>query len=239
MAALRFVLAAALATATPTLASAQGLEPRPAMAQAVERWRPFIAEAARRFAIPAAWIAAVMQAESAGFTTWRGQPITSRAGAMGLMQVMPDTYAMMRAQHHLGPDPYDPHDNILAGAAFLRTMYARFGYPGLFAAYNAGPVRYAAYLDGGAPLPGETRAYIASLAQAPASPAMPPAVPSGTRLFVTLGGASRSLQAVSGAAPRVAENALPDASIAPLGPAPLPRAGGLFIRLSTVSSPSW
>src|SRR3546814_4666575 len=83
-----------------------------------------------------------MQAESAGLTHLHGRPITSRAGAMGLMQLMPGTWAAMRQQHGLGGDPYDPRDNILAGAAYLRAMYDRFGYPGLFAAYNAGPARY-------------------------------------------------------------------------------------------------
>ena len=58
---------------------------------------------------------------------------------MGLMQLMPATWAAMRAEHGLGHDPHDPRDNILAGTAYLRAMYDRFGYPGLFAAYNAGP----------------------------------------------------------------------------------------------------
>lgn len=176
-----------IAAAVLILATADA--PPQAVAQApsrIEHWRPYIAEAARRFRVPEAWIAAVMKAESAGLTRLNGRPITSRAGAMGLMQVMPDTYAAMRAQHRLGPDPYDPRDNILAGAAYLRALYERFGYPGLFAAYNAGPARYAAYLDASQPLPGETRAYLASLAQAPATPAMPPAILSGARLFFTL-----------------------------------------------------
>src|SRR3546814_6173183 len=43
-------------------------------------------------------------------------------------------------------------------------MYDRFGYPGLFAAYNAGPGRYADHLSTGRPLPGETRAYLTALA---------------------------------------------------------------------------
>src|SRR3546814_21045489 len=47
---------------------------------------------------------------------------------------------------------------------YLRLMYDRFGYPGLFAAYNAGPGRYADHLSTGRPLPGETRAYLTALA---------------------------------------------------------------------------
>jgi soluble lytic murein transglycosylase-like protein len=157
---------------------------------AVARWRPLIAEASLRFGVPEPWIAAVIQAESAGRTHLDGRPITSRAGAMGLMQVMPDTWAEMRRRYGLGSDPHDPRDNILAGTAYLRLMHDRFGYPGLFAAYNAGPGRYAEHLATGRPLPGETRRYIAQLAQAPATPFMPPAVLSGTRLFFPLGPSS-------------------------------------------------
>ena len=141
----------------------------------------------RRFGVPQAWIAAVMQAESRGQTHLGSRPITSRAGAMGLMQVMPGTWETLRRQHGLGPDPHDPRDNIMAGTAYLRAMYDRFGYPGLFAAYNAGPGRYAEHLRTGRPLPGETRAYIAQLARAPATASMPPAILSGTRLFFALG----------------------------------------------------
>ena len=127
------------------------------------RWRAATAEASLRFGIPIAWIERVMRAESGGQTMLYGRPTTSSAGAMGLMQLMPSTWAAMRAAHALGGDPHDPRDNILAGTAYLRAMYDRFGYPGLFAAYNAGPGRYAAHLATGRALPGETRAYLAAL----------------------------------------------------------------------------
>lgn len=158
----------------------------PATPARIEPWRPWIAEAARRFDIPQAWIVAVMRAESGGRTHLDGVPITSRAGAMGLMQLMPATYRELAKTHGLGPDPYDPRDNILAGAAYLSALRARFGYPGLLAAYNAGPARYAAHLETGAPLPAETRRYIETLAQIPGEAALPPAVLSGTRLFFPL-----------------------------------------------------
>ena len=87
----------------------------------------------------------------------------SRKGAMGLMQIMPATWADLRARHHLGSDPYDPRDNILAGVAYLRELHDRYGSPGFLAAYNAGPGRYEEYLSG-RPLPAETRAYVATLA---------------------------------------------------------------------------
>jgi len=152
----------------------------PAGAETGDSWRAFVAEAAQRFGIPAGWIWRVMAIESRGRTMLGGRPIRSPKGAMGLMQLMPATWAQMRAAHGLGPDPDDPHDNILAGAAYLREMYDRFGYPGLFAAYNAGPARYEAALAGTASLPGETRNYLAMATGSPAlapAPARPPAAP--------------------------------------------------------------
>ncbi|WP_144037976.1 lytic transglycosylase domain-containing protein, partial [Sphingopyxis sp. KK2] len=116
------------------------------------------------------WIERVMRAESGGRTTLGGRPIVSHAGAMGLMQLMPGTWAAMRARLGLGADPHDPRDNILAGTLYLRLMYDRFGYPGLFGAYNAGPGRYAAFLAGRQGLPGETRAYVGKLAGRSALP---------------------------------------------------------------------
>ena len=153
--------------------------PASARADPVARWAPYVAEASMRFGVPIAWIERVMRAESGGRTMLAGRPITSHAGAMGLMQLMPGTWAEMRSVHALGADPHDPRDNILAGTAYLRAMYDRFGYPGLFAAYHAGPARYAAYLAGRATLPAETRGYLAAVAKTdaigagPASPAPP------------------------------------------------------------------
>ena len=120
-----------------------------------------IAEASRRFGVPQHWIRAVMRVESAFHPR-----AVSHAGAMGLMQVMPQTYAELRGRYGLGADPYHPRDNILAGAAYLREMYDRFGARGFLAAYNAGPARYQQHLVDGRPLPLETRAYVAKLAPA-------------------------------------------------------------------------
>ena len=119
----------------------------------------YIAEAARRFGVPIAWIRAVMDAESAGDVH-----AVSRNGAMGLMQIMPNTWSELRMRYGLGRDPFDPRDNILAGAAYLREMHDRYGSPGFLAAYNAGPQRYDDYLAGVRALPAETRAYVAMLA---------------------------------------------------------------------------
>jgi len=74
------------------------------------------------------------------------------------------TYAQMRDRYGLGPDPYAPHDNIMAGTAYIGEMYARYGSPGFLAAYNAGPGRLDSYLVGGTPLPHETVGYVASIA---------------------------------------------------------------------------
>src|SRR5690606_19489662 len=119
-----------------------------------------IAEASRRFGIPEFCIDAVLQAESAG-----DRRAISSAGAMGLMQIMPATWSALRQRHGLGRDPYDPRDNILAGAAYLRAMFDRYGnVAAMLAAYNAGPGRYDEYLSAGRILPAETRAYVAKLA---------------------------------------------------------------------------
>jgi soluble lytic murein transglycosylase-like protein len=85
---------------------------------------------------------------------------------MGLMQLMPGTWRELRGTLGLGANPHEPRDNILAGAAYLRMMYDRFGYPGLFAAYNAGPARYRQHLATGRRLPAETIAYVAGIAGA-------------------------------------------------------------------------
>ncbi|MGB5076822.1 MAG: lytic transglycosylase domain-containing protein [Sphingorhabdus sp.] len=151
MAALRSVFAAIL------LLAGQGAE-----ARGVERWRHFIAEASLRFAIPEHWIERVMHIESGGQTVRGGAPIRSRVGAMGLMQIMPGTWEVLRRRYRLGNNPDDPRDNILGGTAYLRENFDRFGYPGLFAAYNAGPARYASYRAGRSRLPRETVAYLAA-----------------------------------------------------------------------------
>jgi len=118
----------------------------------------YVSEASRRFGIPEAWIAAVMRVESAGDPT-----ATSRAGAIGLMQVMPQTYATLRARLGLGVNAYDPHDNIMAGAAYLRELHDRYGDVGFLAAYNAGPGRWEDHLATVRPLPPETLRYVARL----------------------------------------------------------------------------
>jgi hypothetical protein len=129
-------------------------------------WGPYIEEASARFDVPDVWIRAVMNVESRGQEYTDGQLTTSPVGAMGLLQVMPQTYDDMRSQFQLGDDAYDPHENILAGAAYMREMYDMYGSPGFLAAYNAGPHRLDDYLSNQRPLPDETRRYVAMIAPA-------------------------------------------------------------------------
>lgn len=126
--------------------------------QVSERYAALVAEAARRFGLPEAWIRAVMRIESGG-----DRRAVSPKGALGLMQLMPKTWTEMRARYGLGRDPFDPHDNILAGAGFLRELHDRYGSPGFLAAYNAGPGRYEDFRDRHRPLPAETVAYVAAI----------------------------------------------------------------------------
>jgi hypothetical protein len=126
-------------------------------------WGPFIREASARFDVPEVWVRALMRVESGGKLYMNGDLITSGAGAMGLMQVMPTTYDELQGRYHLGDDPFDPHDNILAGVAYMREMYELYGSPGFLAAYNAGPNRLDDYLANVRPLPDETRRYVAMI----------------------------------------------------------------------------
>jgi hypothetical protein len=114
-----------------------------------------------------------MQAESGGIPS-----VTSPAGAMGLMQIMPATWIDLRRRYGLGADPYQPGDNVMAGVAYMRELLDRYGSPGFLAAYNAGPARLDGYLSTGRPLPDETQQYVASIG---------PRLVSGTSLREPLG----------------------------------------------------
>ena len=143
-------------TVAPSAVIAQDRTAPASEQQAIDN---YIAEASHRFGIPQHWLRAVMEVESAG-----NPHAVSHAGAMGLMQIMPGTWAELRAAYGFGDNPFDPRDNILAGTAYLRQMYDRFESPGFLAAYNAGPARYQEHLDTGRDLPRETRNYLAILA---------------------------------------------------------------------------
>src|SRR5665213_3182250 len=130
-------------------------------AQRIKRWLPLVTAASHRAGVPVAWINAVMRVESGGRTMLtEKQPMVSSKGAIGLMQVLPQTFEEMRAQYRLGGDPFDPKNNIPAGAAYLRWLRGKYGYPAMFAAYNAGPERVDDLLAHGKPLPAETQSYV-------------------------------------------------------------------------------
>jgi hypothetical protein len=135
-----------------------GANGHPAAVAMADTFAGFVAEASHRFALPVSSIRAVMQAESGGDVR-----ALSPKGAMGLMQIMPATWAELRQRYGLGADPYDPRDNITAGTAYLRELHDRFGERGFLAAYNAGPSRYEEYLATGRPLPSETLSYMATV----------------------------------------------------------------------------
>lgn len=150
--------------AVESLPLASPLAPSPAPSDAPsdarDPYAAFVSEASHRFGVPENWIRAVMRVESAGDPS-----ATSHKGAMGLMQVMPQTWVDLRARHGFGPNAYDPRESILAGAAYLREMHDRYGtVEGMLAAYNAGPGRYDDYFARGRPLPWETVNYVAMIA---------------------------------------------------------------------------
>lgn len=120
-----------------------------------------IAEASQRYGVPEHWLRAIMRVESRGAVRAK-----SKKGAMGLMQIMPETWTYLRARHGFGSNPYDPRENVLAGAAYVREMHDRYGAPGFLAAYNAGPGRYEEFLSNGRSLPAETQNYVEMLAPA-------------------------------------------------------------------------
>ena len=175
--AMRHAPAVAHAARRPWLAKVVPAKPLPAKPSAfaseqamnaralLDRWTPYIREASRRFDVNGQWIRAVMLIESGGRTMLgENKPIVSPAGAMGLMQLMPKTWAEMRAANRLGKDPFDPHDNVLAGAAYLHALYRQYGYPTMFAAYNDGPGMLAAHAALNQPLPVETANYVRDIA---------------------------------------------------------------------------
>jgi hypothetical protein len=127
----------------------------------LDRWNPVVREASAKFNIPAMWLRAVMRNETGGRTVLAGdRPIVSHAGAQGVMQIMPATYEEMADKHGLGENPFNGRDNIYAAAAYLRWLKDRYGFPGMFAAYNFGPGNWERHLRRQRALPAETRNYL-------------------------------------------------------------------------------
>jgi hypothetical protein len=111
--------------------------------------KPYMAEASRETGLPIALIDAVVRTESG----YRPKAV-SRAGAIGLMQLMPATAREVGVH-----DPYDARENIIGGSRYLRRMYDKFKSMRLaVAAYNAGPG--AVQKHGGVPPFQETVRYV-------------------------------------------------------------------------------
>lgn len=108
-----------------------------------------IKEAAARYQVDPRLVAAVAQTESGG-----NQEAVSPAGAVGVMQLMPETAA------GLGVNPYDKRQNIEGGTKYLRQMMDTFGgdVQKAVAAYNAGPQAVKEY--NGIPPYRETQDYV-------------------------------------------------------------------------------
>lgn len=235
----RFILAATLIaiTAAPLPVDAAQGEP-PAIASA-HPYAAHVTEAARRFGLPEGWIWAVMRAES------RGDPrALSPVGAMGLMQIMPATWATLTARYALGSDPYDVRANIHAGAAYLREMLDRYGdLAAALAAYNAGPGRVDEWRSGGRALPAVTRAYVdriastaegSGIAPQDGTPLAPPITWRNAGLFIVRGdGASTATAAAASVQPIGSGPALPH----PVSAQPAPVIHSLFVPLSGGGAP--
>jgi hypothetical protein len=204
-----------------------------ASSQTNDSFSDFIDDASRRFGVPVQSIRSVLSAESAGDVRAR-----SPKGAMGLMQVMPETWADLRLRYGLGNDPYDARDNILAGTVYLRELHDRYGSPGFLAAYNAGPARYEEHLAG-RPLPAETQVYLEKLApmmdsDIAGSKAVANLGPSAAALFVVR---SESSKANGWGQTKNLPNRTPTAVTVHDISAIVPRATGLFIARSDAGEP--
>ncbi len=198
----------------------------PGAAAALDRWRPFVREAAARFRIQEDWIDTVLRQAPAA-----GAGGIAPTGAMGLMQVLPDTYLEMRERYGLGSDPFDPRDNILAGSAYLKEMAERYGEKGALTAYHAGAERMEAHLRRGAPLPEGTVAFVAAAGPLPGKPlpAVPPAqgaplLPAAVAQAKAATPAAAKPEPVAPRPPVVAEPARPIQERAKDPPAPPPPA---------------
>lgn len=145
-------------------------------------------DAAMRSGLTVDVVLRVMLAESGG-----SPGIVSIKGAIGCMQIVPATWAYLSRRYDLGNDPYDARMNMIGGALYLAELARRFGWPGAYAAYNAGPARYIRYAANSVPLPAETVAYAARLggAAAPAIAAIPRARWQEARLFLDRSGGDR------------------------------------------------
>jgi len=202
-------------------------------ARSIDGYAAFIEEASAQFNLPSSWIRAVITVESRGNTL-----DVSPKGAMGLMQLMPTTWATLKDRYHLGANPFDPHDNIVAGTAYLRELLDRFGSSGFLAAYNAGPGQYRDYLAGLRPLHDETTHYLALVAR------LLPELKIGDTASVPASTADWHVASLFVASPSIPSRTTPLAdrgaanspSTAPAF-ALSPQSDGLFVRITKINAP--
>lgn len=129
----------------------------------LDPWGPYINQSSQRFNVPDQWIRAIILQETRGYQYYNKRPVTSPHGAKGLMQIKSTTYKDLAKRYNLGNDVYDPHDNIMAGTGYIRTLYNKYGAPGFVAAYHGGPGTLDAYLKRGTALPKATKNYMISV----------------------------------------------------------------------------
>ena len=117
---------------------------------AIRSYDDVISEAARRNGLSSSLLKALIHVES-----YFNPRAVSKKGAMGLMQIMPENLQLLNIS-----DPFDPWENIMGGAAYLKAMLQRFSgqLPLALAAYNAGPTVVEKY--NGIPPYRETQNYV-------------------------------------------------------------------------------
>lgn len=140
-----------LTTATPVIGLANQADPTPS---SVELLDDYVLEASRAYVVPASLLRAVIQVESSGDVG-----ALSEKGAQGLMQLMPETAKRLGVT-----DPFDPRENVLGGARYLRFLLDAFEGDATLAlaAYNAG--ENAVVRHRGIPPYSETRQYLSRIA---------------------------------------------------------------------------
>jgi soluble lytic murein transglycosylase len=105
-------------------------KPKTSLRYSTKKYDNIIANASQQYGVAFPLLKAIIKAES-GFNPWA----VSKKGAKGLMQIMPQNFKLLGIK-----DPFDPSQNINAGARYFKQMYDRFGKLALsLAAYNAGP----------------------------------------------------------------------------------------------------
>ncbi len=106
----------------------------------------FVEKYSEVYSVPKEIIYAVIKTES----SFRSDAVSDK-GAIGLMQITPDTYAWLCTKDSFDSDSadmlYNPEINIRAGTLFLSLLYTEFGiWDNAYAAYNAGRSRVAGWL---------------------------------------------------------------------------------------------